>query len=357
MPTVFGPTQAAVWLALILLSGYLLYVGRAVLIPLALAILIWQLINAVTARLDRIRIAGRPLTAWQRLLLGAGVVALALWLVVDLILRNVGAVSASAPTLEANLLLLLPRIAGLFGFTAPASLGDLMGQIRLDVLIRSISSSLAGFAGSIGLIALYVAFMMFERETFARKVDALFPAPGRAERVRAALHDIETRVERYLYIKTLMSIATALLSWGALVLIGCANASFWALLIFMLNYIPVVGALLSVLFPALLVLVQFAAFPPFFLTIISLTVIQVMISSVLEPRLMGSSLNLSPLAIMVALAVWGALWGIPGMFLCVPITVIMLIVCAQFDATRPIAILLSAEGRLEPAPPREPPVG
>jgi AI-2 transport protein TqsA len=61
---------------------------------------------------------------------------------------------------------------------------------------------------------------------------------------------------------------------------------------------------------------------------------------------MGSSLNLSPLAILVALSVWGGLWGLAGMFLCVPITVIVMIACAQFEATRPLAILLSARGDL-----------
>ena len=144
-----------------------------------------------------------------------------------------------------------------------------------------------------------------------------------------------------------MSLVTAALSWAVLALIGCQNASFWALVIFMLNFIPVVGSLLSVVFPALLVLVQFGSFGPFFASLILLTAIQIGVSNVLEPRLMGSSLNLSPMAILVALAVWGGLWGVAGMFLCVPITVIVMIVCAHFQSTRPMAVLLSADGRLD----------
>jgi predicted PurR-regulated permease PerM len=347
MPIGLGPFQAAGWLALVLMAGYLLHAGRSVLIPLALAVLIWQLINAVSARVQEIAIGGYRPKRWHRLAAGSLLIALALWLVVNLIVRNVGAVSANAPVFEANLLAILPRIAGLFGLPAPESVGDLVNQIQLDVLIRSISAALAGFVGSIGLVALYVAFMLVEQETFDRKVDALFPSSLKAATARAALGQIERRIERYLWIKTLTSLATAGLSWAVLALIGCQNASFWALVIFMLNFIPVVGSLIGVVFPALLVLVQFGSFGPFFVSIVLLAAVQVGIGNILEPRLMGSSLNLSPMAILIGLAVWGSLWGIAGMFLCVPITVIVMIVCAHFESTRPLAILLSADGRID----------
>ena len=347
MPILAGPFVPAAWLALILLAGYLLHVGRSVLIPLALAILIWQLINAISTRVQRISFAGYVPGRWNRRLAATLVVVLALWLMVNLIAHNIGAVTANAPRYEANLLALLPRLAGMFGLPPPASVGDLMGQIRLDAVIRSLSSVLAGLLGSLGLVALYVAFMLVEQETFDRKIGALFPTPERAAAARAALGQIERRIERYLWIKTLMSLSVAFLSWVVLSLIGCQNASFWALVIFILNYIPVVGSLVGVVFPALLVLVQFGTFGPFFVAVILLAVIQVGVGNVLEPRLMGSSLNLSPVAIVVALAVWGGLWGFAGMFLCVPITVILMIVCAQFESTRPLAVLLSADGRLD----------
>ncbi len=347
MPIAVGPLAAAAWLALLLMAGYLLHAGRAVLIPLALAILIWQLVNAVSSRVQRIDIGGFRPNHWHQLGAAVLLITVGLWLVVNLIARNVGAVSANASVYEANLLAILPRVVGLFGLPAPESVGDLVNQIELDVLIRSISAALAGFVGSIGLVALYVAFMLVEQETFGRKVDFLFPTSERAQTARTALAQIERRIERYLWIKTLMSLATAGLSWTVLSLVGCQNASFWALIIFLLNYIPVVGSLLGAVFPALLVLIQFGSFGPFFVVLVLLAMVQIGIGNVLEPRLMGSSLNLSPLAILVALAVWGSLWGVAGMFLCVPITAIVMIVCAQFEVTRPIAILLSADGRVD----------
>jgi AI-2 transport protein TqsA len=228
-------------------------------------------------------------------------------------------------------------------------MSELVAQIDLDVLIRAIAAALAGFVGSLGVVTLYVAFMLFEQETFERKIMALSGDAAKAATARLVLTDIERRVERYLWIKFLTSLLTAFLSWAVLALIGCQNASFWAVLIFFLNFIPVIGSLVSAVFPSLLLLVQFGSFGPFFLGLVCLTVVQIGVGNVLEPRLMGRSLNLSPVAILFALAVWGGLWGIAGMVLCVPITVIVMIVCAHFEATRPFAILLSADADVGPA--------
>ncbi len=91
------------------------------------------------------------------------------------------------------------------------------------------------------------------------------------------------------------------------------------------------------------------------MAVAGLTAIQLGLGSLLEPRLMGSTLNLSPVVIVVSLAVWGSLWGIAGMFLCVPIMVIITIVCAHFGPTRPIAIVLSGTGQLDDEIPGPPP--
>jgi predicted PurR-regulated permease PerM len=349
MANLAGPFVPAGWLALVLLAGYLLHAGRSVLIPLALAVLIWQLINAISSRVQRITLAGYVPGRWQRRFAATIVVALGMWLMVNLIARNIGAVTANAPVYEANLLALLPRLAATFGLPAPESVGDLVGQIRLDAVIRSVSAVLAGLLGSLGLVALYVAFMLVEQETFDRKLDALFTDRERAATARRALAQIELRIERYLWIKTLMSVAVAVLSWVVLALVGCRNASFWALVVFILNYIPVLGSFVGVVLPSLLVLVQFGSFGPFFVAVMLLSIVQVGIGNFLEPRLMGSSLNLSPLAIIVSLAVWGGLWGLAGMFLCVPLTVILVIICAHFEGTRPLAVLLSAHGQPDEA--------
>lgn len=347
MPIGAGPLVAAAWVALALMLGLILAAGRDVLIPLALAVLLWQLVNAIAARYGRLRIGGRPPSGGVRLTLAVLTLASALWLVARLIVSNVGAVSAAAPAYEANLMAFLLRLAGMLGLPPPESLADLLGEIEFDAWIRSLSATLAAFASSIGLVALYVAFLLLEQGTFGRKLEALFPEPGKAAAARAVFADIERRIERYLAIKTLMSAATAFLSWCVLAAVGCGNAGFWALVVFILNYIPFLGSFLGVLLPTLLTLAQFGSAGTALTVAAGLAAIQFGLGNVIEPRLMGRTLNLSPVAIMASLAVWGSLWGIAGMFLCVPIMVSAMIACARFAPTRPLAILLSASGSVD----------
>ena len=118
-------------------------------------------------------------------------------------------------------------------------------------------------------------------------------------------------------------------------------------MIFLLAYIPTIGSLLGVVFPALMALLQFGGGSEFLTIAVGLGAAQLVIGNVLEPRMMGKSLNLSSLVVIISLAVWGSIWGVTGMFLSVPITVLLMIVLAEF-VNRPIAILLSADGKSDP---------
>ena len=150
----------------------------------------------------------------------------------------------------------------------------------------------------------------------------------------------------YVGIKTLVSLMTSLFSYLVMRLIGLDFAEFWAFLIFILNFIPFIGSIIATILPATLALIQFTTFTPFFIVAGGVTLVQFIVANLIEPRLMGHSLNLSPLVIFLSLALWGALWGIAGMFLCVPLTVIIVIVLSYFPQTRPIAIVLSKDGRM-----------
>ncbi|WP_419590064.1 AI-2E family transporter [Thiolapillus sp.] len=145
----------------------------------------------------------------------------------------------------------------------------------------------------------------------------------------------------------MVSALTGIVSYIILLWVGVDYVPFWALLIFMLNYIPTIGSMVAVLLPTTLALVQFDTFGPFVTLLVSLGTVQVLIGNVLEPRLMGSSLNLSPLVVILALSLWGQMWGVTGMFLSVPITVISMIVLANFPQTRAIAVAMSENGRLK----------
>lgn len=121
---------------------------------------------------------------------------------------------------------------------------------------------------------------------------------------------------------------------------------FWAFLIFILNFIPTIGSLIATLFPALFCLLQFGEFSQFATVLTVVGSIQLLVGNIIEPKVMGNSLNLSPLVALISLSFWGTLWGITGMVLSIPITVIIVIILSQFNYTKPIAILLSEKGKL-----------
>ena len=143
-----------------------------------------------------------------------------------------------------------------------------------------------------------------------------------------------------------MSLLTGFLSYFALLFIGIDAPLFWAFLIFLMNYIPTVGSLIATVFPAMFAMMQFGELMPGIWVLIIVGAIQLVVGNFIDPKLTGSSLNVSPLVVLVGLAFWGAIWGIIGMILSVPISVMMIVVFAQFPNTRAIAVLLTKDGSI-----------
>lgn len=324
------------------LMVYVLVTGRDLLIPLAIAIMIWYLINALSRTIEvRLKVPG-----WLALTLSITALIVALGLIVEMISGNIAAVREAAPTYQANIEKLVAQAVAIGGLKEMPTIGHVVDQVDVRALIAGVASATASVAGNAGLILIYVIFLLAEQRTFGRKIKALFPDSGRQKEVQDVLSDIRDRTQKYVSVKTSLSLLTAIVSYVVLAIVGVDLAIFWAFLIFLLAYIPTIGSLLGVVFPALLAIIQFGSLGPFLVVAVGLGAAQFLIGNVLEPRMMGKSLNLSSLVVIISLAVWGSIWGVTGMFLCVPITVIMMIILAEFRQTRPVAILLSADGRV-----------
>jgi AI-2 transport protein TqsA len=338
----------AAFLGLFALTIYLLVVGEGVFIPLVLAIFIAYLIIALSHMVERIKVAGKQLPGWFCMVAAIVIFLLAIGLIVQLIAGNVRDVVDAAPQYQERLQDLLANInatmTSLLPLSGPVNLTTLMEGLDLRSLAGRFAGALQSIAGNTFLILLYVAFLLLEYRTFDRKLAAMFPAKERLDRVRSTLAEIGQKTETYVAVKTVVSLLVGGISYVALLIFGVDFAGFWALLIFILNFIPYIGSLIAVLFPTVLSLLQFGSLGIFAMVLTVLAGAQVFVGNVLEPRLMGKSLNLSPLIILIALSVWGALWGVTGMILSVPITVIGTIILAQFPQTRPIAVFMSERG-------------
>lgn len=329
------------------LTIYLLVSGRDLLIPIAIAIMIWYLLNAVARGIGRFAVAGWHPPHWLCLIAAVLAFVAAILALAEMVSGNIQEVVRAAPTYQANLERLIVDISRTFGIKKELNLTQLVDQIDVGAVIGNLASTLTTFAGDAGIILVYVVFLMFEQGSFDKKLVALFPESDRQKSIRALMTHMSREIQTYVSIKTLMSLLTGGLSFLVLALVGVHFAEFWGVIIFLLNYIPTIGSLLGIIFPALLTLVQFQEpAVPFAIVTPSLAIIQLLVGNALEPRLMGRSLNVSPLVIIVSLAVWGSIWGIPGMFLCVPITVIVMIVFSHFPRTRPLAVLLSSRGEV-----------
>ncbi|MEM7023610.1 MAG: AI-2E family transporter [Pseudomonadota bacterium] len=326
----------------------LLYYGSALLIPLAVAIFIWHLINGLAGAYHRLAIGDHRLPGWLCHVAALLTILGAFAIMAQLITNNVAQVSEAAPGYEANLQELMTTMYDLVGLKTAPSFAQLAEQISVSSIVTTVAGTLGGFAGNAGIVIVYVVFLMVEQRVFDRKVQALFPDPKRAAQLREMLARISRQIQGYIWVKTLTSLLTGIVSFAIMWTVGVDFAQFWALVIFLLNYIPIIGALLGVIFPSLLALVQFKTIGPFLTVSLALSATQFIVGNIVEPRMMGSKLNLSPLVVILALALWGMLWGVVGMILSIPIAVMVMIICGHFEPTRPIAIMLSSDGEVGP---------
>lgn len=168
----------------------------------------------------------------------------------------------------------------------------------------------------------------------------------RLANVSAALNSMNVGVQNYMWIKTLVSLLTGVLSYVVMKVVGLDFAETWAILIFLLNFIPTIGSILGTLIPAVAGLIQFPSIGPILILLGGISAVQFVVGNIIEPTLSSRTLNLSPLAIILALSFWSAVWGIPGAFLSVPLTVCVAIICSHVSALRSFAIVLA--GRVPP---------
>jgi AI-2 transport protein TqsA len=324
-----------------------LYFGQTILRPLALAILISVLLNAAAERITRIEIFGCRPRYWMGLTVSIGAVIAALTVIAEILASQTDELGAAWPRYAAHLEDIVAKLSTTMGPDISHKIETEIARLNLTSWLSAIAGTTTAVVSDAGLISLYVAFLLAARSSNAQKLAAMFPLEQERMRTARLLSSMSESTGKYILIKTVISIATGLVSYAIMKLMGLDFAETWALLIFLLNYIPTIGSIIAVIFPSLLALLQFETLPPFLVIAGLLTAVQMTIGNVIEPIFMGRTLNLSSLAVLLALGFWGTLWGIVGMFMSVPITVMLVIFFAHVPQLRGIAVLLSADGRID----------
>lgn len=333
-------------LVIVFLTFYLLYIGQSLLLPLVIAGAVAYIISILAHAIGSLRIRSFSIPGPLAMFLALAIILLSLFYLVQLITINIQSVIRVAPDYQQNFEKLIYRGYQLAGVEEVPNIREILTRLDLGAYLQSFGATVRALVSNTGIIFVYLIFLLLEQRTFPNKIRAIVRDPQRRADTFEMIGKMRSDIRMYVGIKVLTSAATGSLSYLVLKLVGVDFASFWAVLIFLLNFIPTIGSIIATVFPSLLTLVQFDTLGPFIITVSVLTALQFCIGSLLEPRLMGNRLNLSPIVILLSLGLWGSIWGIPGMFLCVPITVIIMIVCSYFPAARPVAILLSGNGQV-----------
>lgn len=212
---------------------------------------------------------------------------------------------------------------------------------KLSSLLFDITSFSLTLASNIFLVLVFTVFLLLEFRNFSYKIQTSF-SENISDRWKEVGINITKSISHYLWVKTIISLITGILIYISLSIIGVPFAKMWGVIGFTLNFIPTIGSALVVILTILMSVVHFfPEYPPIIATVASMLAIQLVMGQIIDPRMQGKSLDISPFLILVSLVIWGWVWGIPGMFLSVPMTVLLKLIFTKFGPFKSIAKLMS----------------
>ncbi len=323
---------------------FLLVQARFILISLATAIILFSLTSDVINFIARQRIGPFRIPNVLASIAAMVLIAMALITLTSILLAQVNTVLVTtlsyterAPSAVASLFTWL-------GEDSQAAIFNALRSIDVSSYLRTAAGQASGMTQATVLVILFVGFLFAERIWFQTKLDNFVGDKVQAERVGKIIQSIIHRVNYYLLVKTLISAITGAMIYVLASMFQLELATSIGIITFVLNFIPNIGSIVATALIALVAHVQIGD-PSITLAIFFIAgVVQFINGSIIDPMLMGRALRLSSFGIILSLAFWGAVWGIPGMFLSVPIMVMLLVVCSHVPGLRPFAILLSREG-------------
>ncbi len=323
--------------------------ASSVLLPIVFACFVMLILFPLLERLDKLHVPYWISNTIGILLFLAFLVVVGI-LVFMVIQRLIIGIPAYGNRLNELDLLITSKVGSFFDFENGETFLSRMDINWINIALTSltnISSHFATVMKNILLVFIFLFFLILERQTLTPKIKQAFN--GKKSKMIVSITQRTThQISRYLFIKFTISLITGILFYLTAAVTNLDFAILWGLLAFVLNFIPSIGSLISTLVTITMALIQFA---PDWISIIYVAVltisIQTVLGNIIDPRLQGIQLGLSPFVLLVSLSLWGFIWGIPGMFLAVPLTSMIQILCVNIEGMRPIAILLGSGKRIQ----------
>lgn len=333
----------------IIAAGVILKVTASIVIPVAVAILLSLVFYPGISKLHE-----KLHFPWWLAILVVFVLFFAIiGSIANIITTGIRSILASLPAYEARLNTIYALIAERFNLEmntdmtffqnmwSHISIRNTVGKYALNF-----TNILYDFTRNLLLVVLFSVFLLTEMHAIKDKVRVAFPQND--GRVKKITHDIVTDVTRYISLKFITSLATGLFVILLFLPIKMKFVVVWGFLAFVLNFIPTFGSIISGVLTVLFALVQF--YPSVGTVVYVAAVmlaINLIIGSIIEPRVQGENLGISPFIILVSLSLWGWMWGFVGMLIAVPLMVIVKIICENVSYLKPLGILLGSRPKQE----------
>jgi AI-2 transport protein TqsA len=342
----FKISTATSWLLLLVLLTVILQTLSFLFIPLFFAILACYAMGIPLDYLKRLRVPSS-----LRIFLTIALVMVVIFMLGKLVTVNIKAFQNQLPGYETKFWEYTGQVLAYFDISQEQgkemfdSFFSNFKQKRLASLgglVQTLSGSFFSFLGNLMWVLLFMVFILAEREAFNRRLVRILGAE-RAAPVLETMASVNQSVQQYLGLKTIISLLTGVLVAVVLWLFGVDFALLWGTLVFIMNFIPTIGSIVATIPPIAITLFQTGSISKTILVAVLLILIQIIVGNIIEPKVMGRGLNLSPLVVLLSLIFWGWIWGIPGMLLSVPLTAAIRIALEQIDSTRTVAALISSK--------------
>ena len=319
-----------------------LHYGEFFLVPVSISLFIFIIIKSISSKLiylfkDKINV---QINNFFSLLLIFSLFFLIVYFTWEVLKFNIINVSQKANLYQENLIAISNKISENAMIKIMNPIIQSIENIDIGNLFTLILGSLTSFAGSFTLVLIYIFFFIAEEKFFIQKIKKV----SKNKKTLQIINKINLDIYNYFQLKSLTSFLTGILTFSLLFFINCDLSILFGILAFFLNFIPFLGSILAVIFPFIFVCIQFLDILQPLIVLFSLILIQILVGNILEPKIIGKSLNLSPLIMIIILSIMGKLWGIIGMFLSIPFLVVLLIVFSNFKSTQKIALFISERG-------------
>ena len=331
----------------VILAGFLLKTMSSVIIPVVLSFILSLVFLPIIKKVNLK--TGIPWVISSLIIVVVFFVALLG--VTSILVGSLSSIIAEYPKYESRFMSIYQLIANSLGLEIDST-KSLFQNLWTSLKVReytqkaavTLSSGVISFSKTLFLISIMSAFILIEMRLTKRKIHYAFKS--KREKVSRISHQIVNQTVRYISIKFFISLATGIICFFTTWILGLDFPIVWAFLAFIMNFIPIFGSVISVGVTTLFSLIQF--YPNWGKTLfilLFLTGVNMVLGNIVEPRIEGKNLGISPVAILVSLSIWGYIWGFTGMLLAVPLTVIIKIVCENIDYLKACAIILGNDPR------------